>query len=494
MKFKSKFWIVLAGLILVLFTGGTLLGRQYLFAQDITLYPRSEESWVGDPMPYFDGETFQVFYLEDLRDGDIGFHPWSLLETSNFYEYSDSGIVIPYVNDEASQELALGTGSVIEDQNGLYHAFYTGHNGNLHPKEAIMHATSNDLKNWNKLSENTFFGSEEYDQNDFRDPFVFYNEDEQTYWMLITTRKDDAGVIALYTSDDLNEWADQGVFFENDMGTDSNLECPSLVFFNDKWYLAFSDQWPDRVVHYRVADSLDDTFVPLEQSTWDGNGFYAGRLETDGNSLYIFGWVPTKEGYTDLGNYNWAGNLVVHELVQQTDGSLHATIPAKPFELLDNNRSLPVINQSNQADGTEKNFTLQSEEEIEWIKFENIEETTMIQGEIYLENSEGVFGFRFNAPENIEPSLTIAFRADINQVEFYNRPSFDVYNADPISSIELDITAGEPIEFKLVKEDDIVVLFLNGQKALTTRMYQQVQQPWEIFAENTTIDIKNLRY
>ncbi len=49
------------------------------------------------------------------------------------------------------------------------------------------------------------------------------------YWMLITTRKNNSGVIALYTSDDLRVWKDQGILFKNDMGTDSNLECPTLI-------------------------------------------------------------------------------------------------------------------------------------------------------------------------------------------------------------------------------------------------------------------------
>lgn len=47
--------------------------------------------------------------------------------------------------------------------------------------------------------------------------------------MLITTRKNNSGVIALYTSDDLRVWKDQGILFKNDMGTDSNLECPTLI-------------------------------------------------------------------------------------------------------------------------------------------------------------------------------------------------------------------------------------------------------------------------
>lgn len=493
MNQKKKVFSIVLGFALFFFVGGFFLIKEYVFAREITLYPRSENSWVGDPMPFFDGEHFQIFYLEDLRDGDLGFHPWSLLGTTNFYEYSDKGMVIPYVNDESSQELALGTGSVIEDENGLYHAFYTGHNGNLEPKEAIMHAVSNDLENWEKLPENTFFGSEMYEQNDFRDPFVFYNEDDENFWMLITTRKNDTGVIALYTSEDLHHWQDQGVFFENDMGTDSNLECPSLIFFNDKWYLAFSDQWPDRVVHYRVADSLDDEFVIPEDDTWDGSSFYAGRLETNGESLFVFGWVPTKEEYSDLGSYNWAGNLVVHELVQQENGTLKPKLPQDAFEAVSKNRSLPVVGQSDQASGEERDFTLLSRDEIEWIRFENSESTTIVQGELHPDSENMTFGFRFNARENTEPSLTIALHPDRDQVSFYNRPSSAIETVDPQSFVSLNMDKN-PIHFQLVKEDTVVALYLNNEKVLTTRMFQQADQPWDIYAENGSLTIRNLRY
>jgi beta-fructofuranosidase len=85
-----------------------------------------------------------IYYLEDLRDDQTGFHPISLMTTTDFINYTDHGEVIPFVNDQNHQELALGTGSVIIDSDGLYHAFYTGHNGSLSPKEAIMHATSKD--------------------------------------------------------------------------------------------------------------------------------------------------------------------------------------------------------------------------------------------------------------------------------------------------------------------------------------------------------------
>jgi len=246
--------------------------------EDVQLFPMFGTSFVGDPMPYYEDGVFHVFFLEDRRDGKPTYHPWALLDTQNFYEYEDKGMVIPYGDSIEVQDAALGTGSVIKDSSGLYHAYYTGHNDTYSPKEAIMHATSSDLSNWTKCPEDTFYASDKYSKDDFRDPYVLYVEEESLYWMLVTGRCENQGVLIKYTSKDLKTWAEEGIFFENDMNSDTNLECPSLLQYKGKWYLTFSDQWPNRQFHYRVSDSVYGPFEKPAQDVFDGNGFYAGRF------------------------------------------------------------------------------------------------------------------------------------------------------------------------------------------------------------------------
>ena len=83
-----------------------------------------------------------------------------------------------------SQELALGTGSVIE-KDGTFYAFYTAHNGRLVPKEMFMLSTSTDLENWTKqdfLIDPRGYG---FNQFDFRDPHVVYVEEKGTILYVI---------------------------------------------------------------------------------------------------------------------------------------------------------------------------------------------------------------------------------------------------------------------------------------------------------------------
>lgn len=462
-------------LSLIIVIGGIILvGQQFLFSKTTIqqIYPRSENSFVGDPMPYFNGEEFMIYYLEDLRDNQVGFHPFSLMTTTDFVNYTDVGEVIPFINDQSDQELALGTGSVLLDQDGLYHAFYTGHNGSLSPKEAIMHATSKDGEEWDKHPEDTFYASSQYEADDFRDPFVFYEEESEEYWMLITARQNGTGVIAKYTSTDLKNWEDQGTFFENDFGNDSNLECPSLVFFQGKWYLAFSDQWDQRVVHYRVADEVNGPFEkPTKIDHWDSSGFYAGRLETDGENLYIVGWIPTKEGHRDNQNYDWAGNLAVHELIVEDEQLL----PILPKSIEDQVNTIP--------------FTDQVIPENQVLTFDPSKETVLYSGKVVLDEQTKKWALQFNSEQN-QSNLNIIFDTELDTVAFYNRSLEVIEQYDPQTEMPFDYANKSSVDIKLVLENDIVVLYLDDEIVLSNRMYQANDNHWSILALDGDLTIE----
>lgn len=450
---KGKFIIGLLSLLIVSIGGYVIYGNTEADIQAI--YPRSPESFVGDPMPYYNDDEFRMYYLEDLRDGQIGFHPFSLLETTDFYNYRDHGEVIPFVNEEESAERALGTGSIIQDEDGMYHAFYTGHNQQRTPKEVIMHATSEDGINFDKIPENTFEGDDMYEKDDFRDPYVFWEEESQSYWMLITTRKDGAGVIAKYTSTDLNTWENEGVFFENDLGNDSNLECPSLVQYEDKWYLAFSDQWDQRVVHYRVADEVNGSFeAPKEGLDYvDGAGFYAGRLETDGQHLYLVGWIPTKEEHDDIFNYNWAGNLAVHQLHAEEE----QLIPSVPQAAYENVDKIPFSNTTLSA---AENITFDSEN------------STIFEGYIEMESLNTTLVLQFNQNNHI------LFDFNEQSLAYFNTDLETSEQRESITEIPLR-TNNDKVELRIVKENNIVVIYIEDI-AFSNRIYDSEGQPFEL--------------
>lgn len=456
-----------------------------------TLFPRFEFAFVGDTMPFYDDGKMNIFYLADQRDGKTGYHPWALMRTEDYCNYEDLGIVIPYAESAQQQDIALGTGCVIKGQDGLYHAFYTGHNDFYAPKEAIMHATSNDLLNWTKIPEDTFTSGGTYSDDDFRDPYVFYVESEGRYWMLVVTRYEKNGVIVKYTSDDLHTWKDEGVLFEDDMGYGTNMECPSLLKYKDKWYLAFSDQWPDRVVHYRVSDSVSGPFLKPEKDTWDGNGFYAGRLETDGENLYVVGWNATKIKHDDANDYDWAGNVVVHQLSQQPDGTLKPVVNTKVVDAMSHSADVDPVAMTETVKKLDHGYQF-SGESYELVQYEAFDTASRIEAEITGYDNESLFGISYAPDMENAGMLTYLFDVKEGRIGFYNTNT--IFDADPQSYMDFDFSSGDPLRINILISDGVATLYVNDEIALTARMYQSQGLNWEFYSIKSDVSFDNIRF
>lgn len=453
------------------------------------IFPRFDAAFVGDTMPFYDDGKMNVFYLADQRDGKTGYHPWFLMRTEDYCTYEDLGEVLPYADSAEEQDIALGTGCVIKGQDGKYHAFYTGHNDYYDPAEAVMHAVGDDLTHWTKVPEDTFTAGDNYSTNDFRDPYVFYVESEKQYWMLVVTRAENNGVIVKYTSPDLHKWKDEGVFFEDDMGYGTNMECPSLLNYKGKWYLAFSDQWPDRVVHYRVADSMSGPFTKPEKDTFDSNGFYAGRLETDGERLFVVGWNPTKVDHDDELDYDWAGNMVVHELRQETDGTLVPVVNENIIEKVASEQSLSPVAVTETVEMRDQGFRL-SGAEYEVVQFEPLLKAARIEADITGFGSDDLFGISVAPDIENAGALSYIFNVKENRVEFYNTPA--IFEEDAQSYMDFELSGRDSFHITLLVSDSVTCLYVDDELALTARMYRVQGNTWQFFGIGSNASFENV--
>ena len=330
-------------------SGGAVIEDEPYEAVDYNLYPSPEGGYVGDVMPFVtDDGTLEIYYLCETDTNGQGYHPIWKYSTKDLCSYKDHGMVLNY-GTGADPDPALGTGSVMQDQEGLYHLFYTGHNDNGNGgkgKECVMHASSTDRENWVKDEEPVFFAPEGYSKDDFRDPEVFWVERDQCYWLLIAGREETlGGVVVKYTSKDLKNWEFVGPFFAP--MAQYMLECPDLFNIGNKWYLTYS--W-DCVTYYAMSDSMDGPFVPARDNVLDGQGltegngfvFYAAKTAQFNGKTYLCGWHGRAGLVGDSGIYQWAGNVMNHELVQLADGRLGVKAPEvfdtyftadKPFKI-----------------------------------------------------------------------------------------------------------------------------------------------------------------
>ena len=97
-------------------------------AVDYTLFPAPEGGYVGDVMPFInENNELELYYLYDTDHNGQGYHPIYKYSTDDLVGWEDHGMVLNY-GQMSDPDPALGTGSVMQDADGLYHLFYTGHN------------------------------------------------------------------------------------------------------------------------------------------------------------------------------------------------------------------------------------------------------------------------------------------------------------------------------------------------------------------------------
>lgn len=298
---------------------------------------RPDVGVLADVIPLYHDGIFHLFYLHDLRDpARLGPGvPWRLLTTRDFVAFQDHGVVIP-TGPAGSQDQWIFTGCAFEHQ-GKFHIFYTGHNRHLPPVgracEAIMHAVSDDLRSWHK--DDTFpplFAPPGYERDDWRDPFVYQDADGGCWSMLLAarTRADPHspqinGVTARLTSTDLIHWRPADPLYAPNLFF--THECPDLFRMGDWWYLIFSEFSDRHTTRYRMSRTMCGPWVAPPDDEFDTSAWYAAKTAGVGKDRYLFGWLATRDSERDTGNWQWGGDLVVHEIVQRSDGTLGARCP-----------------------------------------------------------------------------------------------------------------------------------------------------------------------
>ena len=456
---------------------------------------------MGDVMPFYDNGVMNIYHLRNITGSNsLFYHPIARLTTSDYIHYVDEGVALNYEEVFSSPDAALGTGSFIKDNNGLYHCFYTGHNdkakddGILPHTEVIRHATSSDQKTWVKDNDFNLYGYED----DFRDPYVYYDSVDQTYYMLVTTRdySNEAGpsVIRRFGSSSLSvgheEWVFVDNFFTNDEGT-YNMECPSYVEYNGKYYLAYSEQGDNRVTHYRYRESHDGEWKKFTRDAIDASGFYAGRLEKAGDKLYAFAWCARLTG-GNTGSFDWAGNLVTHELRQDDKGELYAVMPQTYKDYFTH----PV----NYPDNNEKNIDSYSFDGSKFVatalakKSTNV---TRISMKVKPNGNSGDFGISFGLNSQYNNRLgsgLIAFDLANNKLVCYNNVSSIIRYGSELTHVNYTFEQGKEYVVDAVACGEIISIYVNNEIALTARLIDMEGNYFAFYSNKAAGEITEVKF
>lgn len=288
------------------------------------------DAWVGDLIPFQHNGEFWLFYLHEVRTEPKPGTAWNLVTTKDLIQFQDHGVALPHGTD-ADLDFNAYTGSIVADESGVHHLFYTGQNPNNLgndglPLQLVMHATSTDgMRTWVKHPELTFGAPAGYESGDWRDPFVFRDEAAGLWRMLIAARHSAGperrrGVIAQCTSRDLLAWDYADPFW--DPRRYITHECPDVFSWGDWWYMAYSEFSENFTTRYRMAKSPDGPWTVPARDSIDGRAFYAAKTAERDGRRFFFGWIASKDGNSDDGAWQWAGTMAVLEARQNADGTL----------------------------------------------------------------------------------------------------------------------------------------------------------------------------
>lgn len=427
------------------------------------LYPSPEGAYVGDTMPFVTEEgALELYYLYDTDHNGQAYHPIHKYYTRDFISYEDCGEVLKF-GLLSDPDPAIGTGSVLLDKEGGYHLFYTGHNSTGNKgmgKECVMHATSTDGAEWTKIPGDTFFSPDNYSKDDFRDPEVFWVEEDNCYWMLLAARDNLlGGVVAKYTSSDLKNWEFCGPLFAPKK--QYMLECPSVIKMGDKYYLTYS--W-DCVTYYAVSDSINGPYVEPDDNVLDGTGFvfYAAKTKHFNENDYLCGWLGRAGTTVDTGTYQWAGNVLNHQLLRLEDGKLGVKEPDSFNE---------YFAQETKIDDS---FTLKSKDGYFAVKDLGVRPATMmIECDVTIDEG-AIAGFSFSQEGSEDVPTGLCLDRRWNMLHYEGTALDKLTNNIPTIYTQFDFTKRDRHHIKLICENEIVVLYVDDEKALSSRIQNSI--------------------
>ncbi len=300
-------------------------------------------AWVGDVIPFVQNGEFRLFYLYEERTDPKPGTPWHLVTSRDLVSFHDEGLAFEHGADDAA-DFNVYTGSIVCDPAGVHHLFYTGQNPRRRgddgePLQLVMHATSTDHgASWVRHPEHAFGATEGYETADWRDPFVFWDEESGIWRMLIAARHTEGaerrrGVVAQCVSRDLERWQPVEPFW-NPRRYIAH-ECPEVFKWGDWWYLVYSEFSDAFTTRYRMAKSLAGPWMTPQHDTLDGRGFYAAKSAERDGRRFFFGWIASREGGRDDGAWQWAGTLSAVEAHQRADGALDFSFAAELLQRFD---------------------------------------------------------------------------------------------------------------------------------------------------------------
>jgi len=316
-----------------------------------------DDKWIWDSWYAHDGEKWHGYFLQANKSlGNPDDRHFNVTQghaiSQDLKTWTHLGTTFKPSETEAWDDKTTWTGSVVQDDDGLWHLFYTGTCAAEHAMyQRVGHATSADMHNWVRVGDGLclditgpnakYYEAEHmvgfWHDRAMRDPWVMRDPEGEGWLMYFTARAPNiaeanaGGAIGFATSPDLLNWTLQPPVFVGGFG---QLEVPQVFERDGVWYCLFCNDashwsqeylasYPDKPVtgtHYLMASSPRGPWRIAPGHFLDGDmpcRRYAARIVEHKGQLQIL-------GFEDRGRDQFVGQIMDPEQVMiQDDGTLH---------------------------------------------------------------------------------------------------------------------------------------------------------------------------
>lgn len=474
----------------------------------------------GDPIPFYHDGTYHIFYLTSppntIRYPERCCCTWQHIRSNDLVNWEE---LPPALVPGEGCDLDINgcwTGSVVFAAN-QYHIFYTGYQINSEFPQKICHATSNDSITWIKDPKSPFVipNTELYESIDWRDSYVFYNDEDKCYWMLIAARRNVGpdnrrGCVVLYKSIDLKEFNHYGPIYEP---YHTNCpECPEMYKLGDYWYLSYSRFSERGQTLYRYSKS---PYGPWRTPKYDGidcRRFYAAKSLADKKNRRIyFGWVHARENNTDNGWWQWGGDFAIpHEVRSTPAGDLEVFMPNEIHASFSQKIDYSFLNKfGNCVKQNDHEIAVDSIGALSYGYFKPSEEEFLFECDIKANDCGDYFGITLKTDDELDNGYLLAFeiagqRAYINKIPAPLDPFWADLSGKESKPAEVDgprvcekpyeFKNGDFINVKIIFTESIFEVFIGNRIAFTYRAYDVAPNSIGVFAQDCKVEYHNISF
>lgn len=434
---------------------------------------------LNDPNGFsFFNQRWHVFYQAYPFGPVHGLKSWYHLSSTNLIDWKDEGYGI--LPDSKFDSHGVYSGTAIEVDDKLLLA-YTGNvrDENWERASYQLGAWMDKNDQMTKIEKPLILNPPAGYTMHFRDPQVI--EYNGSYLLIIGAQTDqEEGCVLVYQSSDVLNWEFLGELTFTDQSLGFMVECPTLVFIDEKPVFIFCPQGMDKKDlpyqniypnTYIVGDAFDLDTLTIQnpspmQNLDEGFDLYAtqGFCAPDGRILSI-GWVGLPEVEYPSDVEGWAHSLSLVRELSLIDGKLHQQ-PAKEYE---------ALRQTSQTfTGTLGEHT-------------TLPTTNANQYELSInisENAEGTLHL-FADKEN---KHRLAIHFDVNHGKMtIDRTQTDQPFAESFGTTRsLSIPKNKPLKLQVFTDHSIAEIFVNeGEQVATSRVFSE-KEANHLFIEGQT--------